>query len=186
MPPNILERIFEPFFTTKGVGEGAGLGLSVVHGIITSHGGGIKAESALGRGTTFSAFLPQLNGGFIKESPPIGVIQAGKGERILFVEDEPSIVHLGKEILQQLGYNVSVETRSHEALRTFRAGPETFDLVITDQTMPKMTGEVLARELLRIRPDIPIILCTGYSPSMTPEKAQSLGIRAFLWKPADS
>ena len=183
MPHHVLERVFEPFFTTKGVGEGVGLGLSVVHGIITSHGGGIKAESVPAKGTTFSIYLPQEDVTVIRESPTVGLLEVGKGERILFVEDEKSIAHLGQEILQRLGYAVSVETRSPEALKTFREAPEKFDLVITDQTMPHMTGENLAREFLRIRPDIPIILCTGYSPNMTPEKAQNLGIRAFLWKP---
>ena len=183
MPPEVVERVFDPFFTTKGVGEGVGLGLSVVHGIISNHGGAIKVESEVEKGTTFTIFLPQLDSPVISDGLQETVLKIGNGERILFVEDEPSIIHLGQEILKQLGYTVVVKTHSQDALSAFQERPNDYDLVITDQTMPNMTGEVLSQELLRIRPDIPIILCTGYSPNMTPEKAQALGIRAFLWKP---
>ncbi len=183
IPSEVLERIFDPFFTTKDAGDGVGLGLSVVHGIILNHRGGIKVDSVLGVGTTFTIFLPELNVSSIQEKATNVSLKIGSGERILFVEDEESIAHLGQEILKQLGYVVRVETQSIEALKVFGEAPEYFDLVITDQTMPHMTGEVLSQELLRLRPDIPIILCTGYSPGMTPEKARDLGIRAFLWKP---
>ncbi|GJL53463.1 MAG: hypothetical protein NPIRA02_05950 [Nitrospirales bacterium] len=181
--PDMLERIFDPFFTTKSAGDGVGLGLSVVHGIVSNHRGGIKVDSTLGVGTTFTIFLPELNISSVQERSNDVPLEFGAGEHILFVEDEESIAHLGKEILRQLGYTVRVETQSINALKVFCENPETFDLVITDQTMPNMTGEVLSQELLRRRPDIPIILCTGYSPVMTPEKARDLGIRAFLWKP---
>ncbi|WP_447969049.1 PAS domain S-box protein [Nitrospira sp. M1] len=183
IPPEILDRIFDPFFTTKDAGDGVGLGLSVVHGILSNHNGGIIVDSVLGKGTTFTIFLPELNVTSVEERSNEVSLKIGAGERILFVEDEESIAHLGKEILKQLGYNVRVETQSVAALKVFCEAPEDFDLVITDQTMPNMTGEVLSQELLRRRPDIPIILCTGYSPGMTPEKARDLGIRAFLWKP---
>ncbi|WP_454063282.1 GAF domain-containing protein [Candidatus Nitrospira salsa] len=183
IPSEILERIFDPFFTTKDAGDGVGLGLSVVHGILSNHHGGIKVESTLGKGTTFTVFLPELNIASIQERSNEVSLKLGSGERILFVEDEESIAHLGKEILTQLGYSVRVETDSVNALKAFREAPEDFDLVITDQTMPNMTGEVLSQELLHQRPGIPIILCTGYSPRMTPEKARDLGIQAFLWKP---
>ena len=183
MPPDVLDRVFDPFFTTKEAGEGVGLGLSVVHGIVSHHGGVIKVDSELGKGTTFTILLPELNVSSIQERVNEKPLEVGNGERILFVEDEESIAHLGKEILKQLGYSVTIETHSIEALKTFSRAPHQFDLVITDQTMPNMTGEVLSKELLRIRPNIPIILCTGYSPRMTPERAQELGIRAFLWKP---
>ena len=183
MPPDILERMFDPFFTTKDAGDGVGLGLSVVHGIISNHGGVIKVDSVLGVGTTFTLFFPELSDSSIQEGSAESSLKIGAGERILFVEDEVPIAHLGEEFLIQLGYTVTVETKSVEALKTFSLSPDQFDLVITDQTMPTMTGEILSKELLRIRPDIPIILCTGYSPNMTPEKAKGLGIRAFLWKP---
>jgi len=183
IPPDILEQIFDPFFTTKDAGDGVGLGLSVVHGILSNHHGRITVDSTLGKGTTFTILLPVLNISSIQERSNEASLKIGAGERILFVEDEEAIAHLGEEVLKQLGYTVRVETDSVNALRAFCDAPEDFDLVITDQTMPNMTGELLSREMLRRRPDIPIILCTGYSPGMTPEKARDLGIRAFLWKP---
>ena len=181
--PEILDRVFDPFFTTKESGDGVGLGLSVVHGIVSNHQGEIKVESTPGCGTTFTILLPELDVASFQDRHHDRPLKIGTGERILFVEDEEAIAHLGKEILKQLGYTVVVETQSERALEVFREEPEAFDLVITDQTMPNMTGEVLSQELLRLRPDIPIILCTGYSPGMTPEKSRKLGIRAFLWKP---
>ncbi len=178
-----LDRVFDPFFTTKDAGEGSGLGLSVVHGIVLNHGGTIKVESTIGVGTNFTVLLPTVPLASVQEWSNEKPLKFGKGERILFVEDEEAIAHLEEEALKELGYTVTVETQSLQALKTFSLAPDQFDLVITDQTMPTMTGETLSKELLRLRPDIPIILCTGYSPSMTPEKAKALGIRAFLWKP---
>lgn len=183
MSPDILERVFDPFFTTKDAGDGVGLGLSVVHGIISGHRGVIKVESELGIGTTFTILLPELQISSVQEQSLEKPLKIGNGERILVVEDEEPIAHLQKEILLQLGYTVVVETKSSEALKTFSHAPDQFDLVITDQTMPVMTGEALSQELLQIRPEIPIILCTGYSSHMTPQRAQKLGIRSFLWKP---
>jgi PAS domain S-box-containing protein len=181
MPPEIMERIFEPFFTTKGVGEGTGMGLAVVHGIVMNHGGAITVDSTPGQGTTFVIYLPRLpevggDDGAAPEPTP-----RGKG-RILFVDDEESLVHLGREILAPLGYDIVPYTSSREALDAFRAAPERFDLVITDQTMPQMTGEVLTQELRRIRANIPVILCTGFSHTIDGEKAKGLGIDAFLMK----
>ncbi len=181
--PGNLERVFDPFFTTKDAGEGSGLGLSVVHGIVLNHGGAVRVDSKVGVGTTFTILLPQLTMTSVQEPSNEKPLTFGNGERILFVEDEESLAHLGEEILGELGYSVTVVTQSVEALKTFSLAPDQFDLVITDQTMPIMTGESLSKELLRLRPDIPIILCTGYSPNMVPEKAKELGIRAFLWKP---
>jgi PAS domain S-box-containing protein len=183
MPPDVLERIFEPFFTTKGVGEGTGMGLAMVHGIITSHDGAITVESAVGQGTTFAVYLPRLSGTAPSMELPVETLPAGGTECILLVDDEASLVHLGQELLTRLGYQVVVCTSSVEALETFRAAPQRFDLVITDQTMPKLTGEALVCELRRLRPDIPIILCTGFSHTMTEEKARALGLNAFLMKP---
>jgi PAS domain S-box-containing protein len=182
MAPETMERIFEPFFTTKEVGQGTGMGLAVVHGIITSYGGAITVESTPGQGTTFAVYLPRLAEPAsatraAKESPP------GGSEHLLFVDDEVALVHLWQAALEHLGYNVIACTSSLEALDVFRAAPQSFDLVITDYTMPAMTGEVLAHELRRIQPDIPIILCTGFSDTMTAQRAQALGIDGFILKP---
>jgi PAS domain S-box-containing protein len=180
--PEILERIFEPFFTTKGVGEGTGMGLAVVHGIVTSHGGAITVESTPGKGTTFVVYLPRSESG-ASASMPLEEPMQGEGECILFVDDEEPLARLGQEMLVRLGYEVVVRTSSVEALEAFRAAPQRFDLVITDQTMPNLTGEALARKLRCLQPDIPLILCTGFSHTMTQEKARALGIDAFLMKP---
>ena len=183
MAPDVVQHIFEPFFTTKEVGEGTGMGLAVAHGIIRSHGGAITVDTAIDRGTTFSVYLPLIDG-IQKEDldHEEGPILEGTG-CILFIDDEEPLVQVGKEMLEQLGYEVIVETSSANALATFQKTPMKFDAVITDQTMPHMTGETLARELLQIRPHLPIILCTGYSHTITKEKASSMGISAFLTKP---
>jgi PAS domain S-box-containing protein len=182
MTPEVLERIFDPFFTTKQQGEGTGLGLSVVHGIAKSHGGHVSVESEPGKGSLFRVYLPKveiqvLPG--VKEAPSA----AGGSERILFVDDEDLLVELNRERLTRLGYDVIATTRSMDALDMFRKEPDRFDLVITDQTMPNLTGMDLAAELLKIKATIPIILCTGHSDSLTPERAQAAGIKAFLMKP---
>lgn len=184
MTPDVMERIFEPFFTTKGVGEGTGMGLAVVHGIVTSHGGAITVDSTPGQGTTFTIYLPRLQEAVAESLPAPPPIPEGKG-CILFVDDEEDLVQLGREMLEPLGYRIVAQTSSYEALKIFRAAPERFDLVITDQTMPKMAGAMLAQELRRIRPDIPIILCTGFSHNIDAEKAKDLGIDAFLIKPIE-
>jgi CheY-like chemotaxis protein len=180
--PETLERIFEPFFTTKAVGEGTGLGLAVVHGIVASHGGIITAQSAPGQGATFTIYLPR------SVETSAAPTEAGQSsptgqERILLIEDEEMLLHLGQARLEQLGYRVVGYMDSLAALEAFRAAPEHFDLIITDQTMPNMTGEVLAGEVRQLRPDIPIILCTGFSHTMDAEKAQAIGINAFCLKP---
>jgi signal transduction histidine kinase/ActR/RegA family two-component response regulator len=182
MTPRVLERIFDPFFTTKPRGEGTGMGLSVVHGIVANHGGAIAVESAPGRGTRFDVYLPRCDA---TEPPeiPVEAPTRGRGERILLVDDEPLLARIGGATLERLGYRVSSYTDVREALEAFRADPDAFDLVITDQTMPQVTGETLARELLRLRPRLPIILCTGFSHTTTEDKARSLGIRALLMKP---
>ncbi len=182
IPSEIRNRIFEPFFTTKAIGEGTGMGLSVVHGIIANHEGVIAVESEPGCGTTFIIFLPQADAIVESEVPETIPIQKAHA-CVLFVDDEESITQLAKKMLEHLGYEAEVCTDSIEALQAFRSNPFHYDVVITDQTMPHLTGDAFARELLKIRPDLPIILCTGFSYTVTPEKATALGIRAFLMKP---
>ncbi|GIX49678.1 MAG: hypothetical protein KatS3mg131_3889 [Candidatus Tectimicrobiota bacterium] len=159
MPPQVLERIFDPFFTTKAPGEGTGLGLATVHRIVSDHGGAILVESTPGRGTTFRVYLPRHEGTAASEAAPAAL--SGGQERVLFVDDEQALAALGGELLSRLGYQVVVCSDSRAALEVFRAQPQRFDVVVTDQTMPHLTGEALARELRRLRPDIPLILCTG-------------------------
>ncbi len=182
MTPEIANRIFEPYFTTKGKGEGTGMGLAVVHGIVKNHGGEISVYSEPGRGTTFHVFFPVTQVEDIDSIPEMEPIQGGT-ERILYVDDEMNLADMGKQMLESLGYRVDSRTSSIEALEAFRSGPNKFALVITDQTMPNMTGLQLSRELRNIRPDIPIILCTGFSESVNEENFKSLGISQFVMKP---
>ncbi|MDY6986803.1 MAG: PAS domain S-box protein [Thermodesulfobacteriota bacterium] len=178
----LIDRIFEPYFTTKEVGEGTGLGLAVVHGIVKSHGGVITADSVPGKGTTFTVLLPSASGEMKNESEACGPPPKGK-ERILFVDDESALAKLGEQMLGRLGYDVVSTTSSVEALELFRSTPGRFDLIITDTTMPRMTGEKLAAEVIKIRPDFPVILCTGYSDRISEKAATDVGIRAFVMKP---
>jgi PAS domain S-box-containing protein len=178
-----LERIFEPYFTTKSKGEGTGLGLAVVHGIMQNCGGEISVSSRIGAGTTFHLYFPV----FDREPPPAEEqtdlpLQTGR-ERILVVDDEEPLATLFKQMLERLGYQVRAFTDSEEALHAFSRNPRHFDLLFTDMTMPKMTGEQLARQVLDIRPDLPVILCTGYNEMMTAEKAEELGIARLVMKP---
>lgn len=184
MEPHILQRVFDPYFTTKEMGRGTGLGLAVVHGIVTSLGGAITASSEPGKGSTFTVYLPVIESGTVAMTTDIEyeVIPMGH-DSILFVDDEQDLVDLQKLILEDLGYRVTTRASSVEALELFREKPERFDLVITDMTMPNMTGDTLASELMRIRADIPIILCTGFSESLTEKSALAMGIRAFVMKP---
>jgi signal transduction histidine kinase len=179
-----LQRIFEPFFTTKPPGEGTGLGLSVVHGIMKVHEGAITVHSELGKGSTFELFFPALKGEAKQPASEPSSIPRGNGERILFIDDEPMLANVSKKVLERAGYAVFTQTSSVEALATFRRAPDQFDLVITDLTMPNLNGEDLAREFLKLRADLPIILMTGEGSSMTPGKADELGFRALIMKPA--
>ncbi|RJX35418.1 MAG: response regulator [Desulfurivibrio sp.] len=182
MDPMTLERIFEPYFTTKKEGEGTGLGLSVVHNIVKSHGGHIAAVSALGRGATFHVYLPRLLQAGAPLPQPVQTLPAGS-ERILLVDDEEVISRMEELMLTDLGYQVTALLDSAKALQTFNARPADFDLVITDMTMPHLTGLELTGEILKIRPDMPIIMCTGFSELVNEEQAKAQGVREFLMKP---
>jgi len=185
MEESIIERIFEPYFTTKKPEEGTGLGLAVVHGIVKSHGGDITVESQPGRGTTFHIYLPSIKRDI---SPEVIVHQAvlRGNENILFVDDEKELIIIWKELLEEVGYKVTGISDVFDALDIFRKNPEKFDLVITDQTMPHMTGSELAKVLMSIKPDIPVILCTGFSEIISAKEAKSMGIKEFIMKPIDT
>ncbi|BCS95214.1 hypothetical protein DSLASN_08460 [Desulfoluna limicola] len=182
IPDAIQERIFEPYFTTKEVGRGTGMGLAIVHGIMKSCGGFITLESRVGQGATFRLYFPASREAAFPALDD-GVDVPGGSERILFVDDEPYLAEMGQEMLERLGYQVTVARESIKAWELFEKDPEAFDLVITDQTMPEMTGAALSEYILRLRPGFPIILCTGYSSLISEEKAKSMGIREFALKP---
>lgn len=182
MDPMTIRRIFDPFFTTKERGEGTGLGLSVVYGIVKNLGGVITVESEVGKGTTFFVFLPRLRRESIQMAEETRPLPKGN-ERILLIDDEVDLIKVERGVLEKLGYQTVTASNSMEGLDIFRSQPDGFDLIITDQTMPKMPGSELAKEFIRIRPDIPIILCTGHSAMVSEERARSLGIRAFAMKP---
>jgi PAS domain S-box-containing protein len=181
--PEVIHRVFDPFFTTKGVGEGTGLGLSVALGIVKQANGTISAESTPGAGSTFTVLIPMIpkeagQGCTADEiSPPPG------NERILFVDDEIALVEMGGELLADLGYEVTCRTDSIEALSLVKEDPSRFDLVVTDQTMPEMAGLQLAKEILAVRPDMPILLCTGFSHTVNQDTAKAAGVKGFLFKP---
>jgi PAS domain S-box-containing protein len=185
MSSEVIERIFDPFFTTKKFGKGTGLGLSVVHGIVESHGGVISVESTPGKGTTFRLYFPIIDETAVQTANTDPGHYTGN-ERILFVDDEESLVEIGAEMLKLMGYQVTAETSSLDAFKTFKTNPDNFDLVLTDQTMPNMFGAELAVELLKIRPDIPIILCTGYSSKISDKMAKEIGIADYFMKPFDT
>ncbi len=183
MPAEVLDRIFEPYFTTKKEGEGTGMGLSVVHGIVKGHNGDIKAYSEPGKGTTFNVYLPCIEAKAKADASPVAEqIPKGSG-RILLVDDEEKIIEVMVQMLEYLGYSVTSFTDSPEALDSFRKNPDFYDIVITDMTMPDMTGDVLARHSHAMRPGLPILLCTGYSRSVSRDQARALGIQEFLMKP---
>ena len=182
MAAAVINKIFDPFFTTKEVGKGTGLGLSVSYGIIKEHDGAIRVTSTPGQGSTFHVYLPVLTVFTEAVTPP--VIPVGTGsENILLVDDDATIADMLKSILDKLGYQVMSHSSSLEALASFRREPDRFDLIITDMTMPVMNGVQLAGEIRRVRPKLPVILCTGFSEQIDADKARALGINAFLMKP---
>lgn len=180
-----LDRIFEPYFTTKEPDQGTGMGLAVVHGIVMSHGGAIRVKSAPGEGTSFDVLFPRVESEAAHEGEDMEALPKGS-ERILFVDDEEALTDLGRQILERLGYEVECFTNSPEALERFKEKPDHFDLLVTDTTMPQMTGEVLVQKVRQIRPDIPVILCTGYSERVDEERARELGIDEFAMKPMEA
>ncbi|OGP63159.1 MAG: hypothetical protein A2V65_06680 [Deltaproteobacteria bacterium RBG_13_49_15] len=182
--PNIKDRIFDPYFTTKDIGKGTGMGLAVVHGIVKSHSGRIFVDSKPGNGTLFSIFFPQAEGEAAPEVETRDPYPTGR-ERILIVDDEPSVLDIGTAILNRLGYHVESETNPIAALKLFGSKPDFFDLVITDMTMPQMTGDHLSQQIRSIRDNIPIIICTGFSERISEESAGGMGIQGYLEKPLD-
>ncbi len=180
--PGIKNRIFDPYFTTKDTNKGSGIGLSVVHGIVKNHDGAISLHSESGKGTTLKIIVPVAHG-----KPFLGETNSEKllkgNENVLFVDDETALINIGRQTLERLGYQVETSTNPAEALEQFHSNPSMFDLVITDMTMPHMTGDKFAAELLKIRSDIPIILCTGYSERISDENAGKLGIQKYIEKP---
>ncbi|SMD07699.1 Signal transduction histidine kinase [Desulfocicer vacuolatum DSM 3385] len=182
MSPDVQTAVFEPYFTTKKPGEGTGLGLAVVHGIVKKHGGHIHVESKENVGSRFYLFFPEKIEA-VPENPSPAFSIPGGTERILLVDDEPAILSVNRELLMKRGYSVKTSPCPDQALGFFKSAPHSFDLVITDMTMPGMTGDILARKMIEIRQDIPIILCTGYSNKITRERAQKLGIKGFVHKP---
>ena len=186
IPPDVIDRIFEPFFTTKEVGKGTGLGLAACHGVVRDHGGDIAVRSRVGEGSTFRVFLPvagedaaEGEEGADADSP----CPCGSGERVLVVDDEATVADLMAQVLAGAGYEVETAGDGAEALDRVREEPGRFDVLITDQTMPRLTGLALAREVRRIRPDLGVILCTGYSKAVTPDSVAAVGIRQVLMKP---
>jgi CheY-like chemotaxis protein len=178
-----LEKIFVPYFTTKTRGKGTGLGLAVAYGIVKDFHGNIIVKSTPKIGTTFIVYLPLIEPHH--ETVPIATVEVEKGgnERILLVDDEEPIAYLEKTLLERLGYQVTAHTGSVDALETFKTHLDQFDLVISDMTMPNMTGDELARQLIAIRSDIPVIICTGFSERIDQNKAAAMGIKGFIMKP---
>jgi PAS domain S-box-containing protein len=185
MSPETMDKIFDLFFTTKQVDEGTGVGLSTVQGIVTQHAGLIKVESALGEGSTFELYFPIIAQPETTEPSPHSSAFPGGKEKILYIDDDEDLANLGEMMLSEMGYQVTTMTESQKALQHFASNPDHFDLVITDQTMPQLTGKELIQKLKQLRPDIQTIICTGHSSKIDEEKAQKLGADAFLMKPLD-
>ena len=180
--PEIIDMIFDPYFTTKESGKGTGLGLSVIHGIVQSYGGDIHVNSKPGNGTTFEVYLPTIKQQHGGEKVENNTLPTGN-ETILLIDDEPILIEVGQQILQVLGYKVLTCNDSMESLKLFNQAPNDIDLVISDMTMPKMTGDRLAAQMLQTRPELPVILCTGFSSKFTDKEAAKIGVKALVNKP---
>ena len=178
------EKIFDPFFSTKGVGKGTGMGLSTVRGIVNQHNGLIKIASELGKGTTFDLYFPVIEGIEEKSDPTIAALPTGT-EKILFLDDEEMLADIWSKMISEYGYQVTTITDSANALKLFKENPAQFDLIISDQTMPELSGKEFFKEVLSIRPKLPTILCTGFSTKITEDEAKQIGIKAFHLKPLD-
>ena len=186
MPTEMLDKIFDPFFTTKEDYEGAGMGLATVQGIVAQHGGVIKVNSIPNQGTAFNIYFPIIDKTVTEtEAQPVNGEMPKGTEKILFVDDDEQLAKLGEKLLSEMGYQVVTMIESTEALKLFTANPDHFDMVITDQTMPELTGEDLIQELKKIRPDLKTILCTGFSSKIDEDQAKQQGIDAFCMKPLD-
>ncbi|HHX28899.1 MAG TPA: response regulator, partial [Firmicutes bacterium] len=183
MDATLIDKIFDPFFTTREKGGGTGLGLATVHGIVTALGGVIGVESTPGVGSRFDIYLPALDTAQTAPQQRQPRTPRGNGERVLWIDDEKAILQFGKELLERLGYHVTIANGSLEGLELFRATPDAFDVVITDQTMPKMTGTQLARAIKQLRPKVPIVLSSGYSETLTDDEIRDSGIITMIEKP---
>jgi CheY-like chemotaxis protein len=180
----VMERMFEPFYTTKDIGRGTGLGLSAVHGIVADHKGAMLVTSRPGEGTSFELFFP-LDGAAAESDSDKGAALPAGSERILVIDDEAQIARTTAKLLERLGYRPTAFSNPAEALAAFEAAPEEWGLVVTDQTMPQLTGIELAHKMLSLRPDLPIILCSGFGLGLNDASIRALGLRAFLPKPVD-
>jgi CheY-like chemotaxis protein len=183
MTPEVMEKIFDPYFTTKEKGKGTGLGLAVVHGILKRHRAAITVEATPAKGSTFHVYFPRIKQAATPAKAGAAEPLPGGHECVLIVDDEEDLVTVETRLLSRLGYEVVSQNNSIEVLELFQAQPDRFDVVITDMTMPKMTGDKLAKEILKIRPDLPIILCTGYSEHLSEEQAKKIGIKEYCLKP---
>ncbi|WP_028315932.1 response regulator [Desulfatibacillum aliphaticivorans] len=179
----VKDKIFDPYFTTKELGKGTGLGLAVAYGIVKEYGGEIKLNTSPGAGSTFSVYLPLIKeAAAVEQVKPTPEIIRGN-ERILLVDDEPAIARIGQVMLERLGYKVTVLLSGQDALEKFKTESDSYDMVISDMAMPHLTGDQLAAELKKIRPDIPIVICTGFSERINKENAAAIGVKGFLMKP---
>jgi CheY-like chemotaxis protein len=186
IPPQVLDRMFDPFFTTKGVGEGTGLGLSLVHGIVADLGGAIDVRTTAGRGTTFTIWLPIAGEAHALPAKLDAALPRGQGQTVMIVDDEKLLVALAEETLAELGYEPIGFSSSVAALDAFREAPQRFDIILTDETMPDLVGTDFAQQIALLRPDIPIVLMSGYSGAQLHERASAIGIREVLHKPLQS
>jgi CheY-like chemotaxis protein len=186
MDQQTLNRIFDPFFTTKAPGEGTGLGLAVVHGIMQSHGGVAAVRSTPGQGTTFDLYFPAVSGSAMADVPQEHQPPRGNGEHVLVVDDEPALVKISRRMLEQLGYRVTAHSQPLQALAAFEAEPAAFDLLLCDLTMPQMTGLDFTARVREIRPELPVVLTSGYGGALDTQDMQQLGIRELVQKPYGS